>query len=260
MLLVVVFATFVVGFSGERPALADGPAQATPATQKAKLHYLKGEAYFKAHDFSAAMGEYLSGYEERPDPVFIFNVAQCQRLLGHPGPALQSYRRYLAEAPEGAGRAVAEKQVAELEQLVAGNDQAHAVQETGLFGPAAVAPGGLRPPDAVAPAASGPEAAPAVQVAAASSGSASSVVPLPSSLATSAGTPPVPALTTTAAATSSSANANELLVTRAEAEPRPIYKRWWFWTAAAGVVSLFAVAAIASSSDRPGCDTGRLCR
>src|SRR5438552_18761209 len=97
---------------------AEPPPDPT-ALQRAKQHYLKGEAYFKARDFSAAMGEYQSGYEEKADPVFIFNIAQCQRLLGHPAPALESYRRYLSEAPDGAGRAIAERQIQELERLTA---------------------------------------------------------------------------------------------------------------------------------------------
>src|SRR4051794_39696392 len=43
---------------------AESPPDPT-AVQRAKQHYLKGEAYFKARDFSAAMGEYQSGYEEK---------------------------------------------------------------------------------------------------------------------------------------------------------------------------------------------------
>ena len=95
---------------------ADPPpaeAASTPA-QRAKQHYQQGEAYFKAKNFSAAMEEYQRGYLDKANPVFIFNIAQCQRLLGNSAAAVEFYQRYLKEAPDGPGRPVAEKQIAEL--------------------------------------------------------------------------------------------------------------------------------------------------
>src|SRR3569623_1278330 len=92
---------------------APATAQATPA-QRAKQHYLRGEAYFKSKNFSEAMDEYQKGYLEKPDAVFIFNIAQCQRLLGNSSAAVEFYQRYLGEAPDGPGRPVAEKEIAEL--------------------------------------------------------------------------------------------------------------------------------------------------
>src|SRR4051812_531690 len=102
--------TFVMVFGAPAPpaARAEGPAAQPTAAQKAKQHYLQGEAYFKSRNFSGAMEEYQNGYLEKPDPIFIFNMAQCQRLLGNRGPALEFYRRYLREAPRGAGRPIAE--------------------------------------------------------------------------------------------------------------------------------------------------------
>ena len=252
-LAVTVAAIIVAAFAGDRPARAEGPTGATTATQRATQHYLKGEAYFKARDFSAAMGEYLSGYEEKADPIFIFNVAQCQRLLGHPGPALRSYRRYLAEAPDGAGRAIAEKQTAELERLVAGNEPSPAAEDDpSVLGPAPMPLGGLGTPEPTAPPVL--EAAPLAEAGASSEGAVSPFVTAPP-------TPLIPIPTAITAETTSSPGAtpSESLVTPAEPERSPIYKRWWFWTAA-GAVSLFALVAATSSSDRPGCDTGRLCR
>ena len=255
----------VAVFVREPPALAEGPDQATQAktttltaTQKAKQHYLKGEAYFKAHAFSAAMGEYLSGYEEKPDPVFIFNVAQCQRLLGHPEPALNTYRRYLVEAPEGAGRAIAERQVAELERLVAGGGTLHPSAVTEAFGRAA---GSTQVAAAAPPAPPASGTAATVPAAPAPPEQALPLVPVRSAAPASMA-PPL-AFTTTFARTSSnpstSTRASALLVVHTDAGSRPVYERWWFW-AAASTVSVFAVVAIASSGGRPGCDAGRSCR
>src|SRR3569623_1580024 len=102
--------------TGAAARAAEGASAEAPATpaQKAKQHYLQGEAYFKSKNFSEAMDEYQKGYLEKPDPVFIFNNAQCQRLLGNSSAAIEFYQRYLGEAPDGPGRPVAEKEIAEL--------------------------------------------------------------------------------------------------------------------------------------------------
>ena len=197
------------------------------------------------------MGEYLSGYEEKPDPGFIFNVAQCQRLLGHPGPALQSYRRYLNEAPEGAGRVIAERQAAELEQLLGSGDKPPAHAEGAGLAPPAVSSAALAPPSAAAPPTS--EVAPVRPAA----------QPEPAiSLVTSAEAPlagPLPALPATAIQAPPDPRTSEVSAARTEAERRPVYERWWFW-AATSAVSVFAVVAVASSGGRPACDIGRMCR
>lgn len=244
---------------------AEPPPGPTPA-QRAKQHYLKAESYFKAHDFSAAMGEYQSGYEERPDPVFIFNIAQCQRLLGHPVPALQSYRRYLREAPEGAGRAVAERQIDELERLTGGEGATEPTTPGPPSPTGATVAGGPASVDAPVVAPEGPAVeAQKVPSTTSSPPSAAGRDPFPAPPSSGAASKPPAATTRSLAAvdtTSPPVAASPALVSRSEEESaRPIYRRWWFWVAA-GAVSLATIVAVsvASSGGKPACDPDRVCR
>jgi hypothetical protein len=238
------------------------PPSSPSVAQRAKQHYLKGEAYFKAHDFSAAMGEYQSGYEEKADPVFVFNIAQCQRLLGHLGPALESYRRYLREAPEGAGRAVAERQIADLERLTgveattpSASPPLPSAGATNIAGaPPVVTPEGPTTIETPPPLPSPSSPSHAV-------GPEPSVAP-PSSTALAES----PTMTTRSLAavdtTSPTVAASPALAIRTDQEPAPpLYRRWWFW-AAAGALSIATIVAIsaASSGGKPACDADRVCR
>ena len=241
---------------------AEPPPGPTPA-QSAKQHYLKAEAYFRAHDFSAAMGEYQSGYEEKADPVFIFNIAQCQRLLGHPGPALQSYRRYLHDAPEGAGHDVAERQIAELEGLMGGEGAAPSTTPVPLA-PAATTAAEAAPPP---PSPAETREDPTVEAPPMPSGAPHAPGLDPLAAPPSSGPPSdSPAVTrrslTAVHASSPTAPASPALGIRSE-EPaaRPIYRRWWFWVAA-GALSIATIVAIeaASSGGKPACDADRICR
>jgi len=215
-------------------------AAATPA-QKAKQHYLQGEAYFKSKNFSEAMDEYQKGYLEKPDPVFIFNIAQCQRLLGNSSAAVEFYQRYLKEAPDGPGRPVAEREIAELRgpsqvEAAAPPETAAPQPPTGPIvplpaaappAPAAAAP----PPAAPPPMAAAPEAAPATPPA------------LPEA--------PAPA---------ASESSPVLVSAQAQQSEPPVYKRWYFWTAIGVLVLSTVIVASATSSNRPSCDLGRTCK
>jgi tetratricopeptide (TPR) repeat protein len=202
-------------------------AASTPA-QRAKQHYLRGEAYFKTKNFSEAMDEYQKGYLEKPDPVFIFNIAQCQRLLGNSAAAVDFYQRYLREAPDGPGRPVAEKEIAELR----GPAPAEPVAPADQAAPPPIAAVPPSPAAAVAAPPSAPAAAPAPEPAPA---------PLPA--------PPAPA-----------ASAPVYVAAQGQPAEPPIYKQWYFWTAVAALVVSTVIVASVTSSNRPNCDVGRVCK
>jgi len=214
-------------------------AAVTPA-QRAKQHYLRGEAYFKSKNFSEAMDEYQKGYLEKPDPVFIFNIAQCQRLLGNGAAAVEFYQRYLKEAPDGPGRPVAEREIAELrppqpEGAPAPEPSTPPVAPPGPIVPLPaadqpVAAAAVPPPAAPPPAPAEPEAA------------ASPPSPLPAA--------PMPAANPSAVDLSAQAQPGE----------PPVYKRWYFWTAIGVLVLSTVIVASATSSSRPSCDVGRTCK
>jgi len=242
--LTVFFVMFSVESTGSMVRVARAadlfqPAQAeaasTPA-QRAKQHYQQGEAYFKAKNFSAAMEEYQRGYLEKANPVFIFNIAQCQRLLGNTAAAVEFYQRYLKEAPDGPGRPVAEKQIAELS----------APTQTEAPPPPEAAAAPLVPlPAAPAPAAPEP-AAPVI---------ATTPTPAEPPAPESAAPPPLPA-----AAPPAATGAPVYVSAQRQPDEKPVYKTWYFWTAVAAVVVSTVIVAAATSSNRPNCDAGRICK
>jgi len=62
------------------PSLA--AAATSEAEREARTHFQAGEARFKAGAFDEALAEYQKGYEAKPLPGFLVNIAQCQRRLG----------------------------------------------------------------------------------------------------------------------------------------------------------------------------------
>lgn len=105
-------------------ALAPQVALAAPTEAQKKAareHFQKGTTHYNLGRFDEAIQEFEKGYEQVPDPVFIFNIAQSHRLKGDAARALFFYKRYLALSPDAANRAEVEAFIGELEaQLKAG--------------------------------------------------------------------------------------------------------------------------------------------
>src|SRR5262245_39246246 len=59
------------------------PAPSDPRTLAKEL-YLTAEKLYAAAAYDRALLLYRLAYETRPDPIFLFNIAQCFRLAGKP--------------------------------------------------------------------------------------------------------------------------------------------------------------------------------
>jgi tetratricopeptide (TPR) repeat protein len=66
-----------------------------------RTRFDEAQAAYDLGRFEQASQLYGEAYELSPLPAFLFNIAQCQRKLGHWGRAAFFYRRFLARAPEG---------------------------------------------------------------------------------------------------------------------------------------------------------------
>jgi tetratricopeptide (TPR) repeat protein len=82
--------------------LLSGSARAaTPEAEKdARTHFQAGEARFKAGAFDEALAEYQKGYDAKPLPGFLVNIAQCQRRLGDLKRARATYQKFIIVAPD----------------------------------------------------------------------------------------------------------------------------------------------------------------
>src|SRR5262245_28015839 len=94
------------------------PRLALADAAQARTHFDRGRAFFEVNDFRNAIVEFKAAHVERPDPAFLYNIAECHRRLGEASEALAFYRRFLATAPAGdKTRAVVEQRVAELKTV-----------------------------------------------------------------------------------------------------------------------------------------------
>ena len=118
-------------------ALPSAPAQAQRSERQrrdqkkaARAHYERGRAHHERHEYDDAVREYLLAYELQPSAGLLFNIAQAYLLAGDRDKALEHYRAYLREEPEGEVSELARKRIAEIEdQIAAENLEAPPVQE-----------------------------------------------------------------------------------------------------------------------------------
>lgn len=59
--------------------------------------YESGRALFKGGDFAAALASFERAYAATPDPRLLWNMAACERRLGHDARVLSLVARYLVE-------------------------------------------------------------------------------------------------------------------------------------------------------------------
>lgn len=197
--------------------LSAGGARADDAAD-AKAHYQKATAHFAVGEYREAAAEYEEAFKLKQDPAILFNAAQAHRLAGNGPKALLLYNNVIKLYPSSPYATDSKERIAKLSQAGAGPNSPTPTATTTAPPPAETAP---------APAAGQtPGAQPAV--------------PVTAPIAPPALPPPAPPSTGT-----------ELVVTAAppsQNEGRPVYKRWWFWTAVGGVVALGVVAAVVLAS------------
>ncbi len=132
-------------------ALAGTPHPA-PTAEEQRL-YDQGARALQAGDARAAEAAWQQGYALGHDPAFLIPIAEAQEKAGAPAQALESYRRYLREAPDAADRPDIERRIARLAPAAPGLSAPPPVEPVGELGAAAPPPASV-----AAPAAPGPSA------------------------------------------------------------------------------------------------------
>jgi tetratricopeptide (TPR) repeat protein len=209
-----------------RPAHADNRAVAREA-------YREGTRYFEVGDFQSALASFKKAYVAYEEPAFLFNMAQCYRLLKNNQEALRAYKLYLRKVPQAPNREEIVRLIAQIEIAI---EQERITSTMPPVEP--VAPGGKKvartQPRPTTPGTTSP-----------------STTTTPGEPATTEpgktaepATPPAEPPTSTVAARPTE---------KRDEAPKPIYKKWWFWVAIGGGVAVIAVAAGAgaAASSRP---------
>src|SRR5262245_55920872 len=92
--------------------LACASAIAGENRQEAIEHSSEGTKLYNIGEYQQALDHFKSGYLAKPSPMFLFNMAQCYRMLGQHEAAARQYRAYLREEPGAANRAAVEQFIA----------------------------------------------------------------------------------------------------------------------------------------------------
>jgi hypothetical protein len=102
-------------------AFVAAPAQAQDA-EKARQLFQQGSKYYDLGQFDKAIEAWQQGYDQKPDPGFLYNIAQAHRQKQDATKAIFFYKGYLRNSPKAHNRAEVEKKIAELQkQLDAGS-------------------------------------------------------------------------------------------------------------------------------------------
>jgi tetratricopeptide (TPR) repeat protein len=70
----------------------------------AKAHYNKASRLYDVGEYRQALEEFKAAHLAKPDPAFLFNIAQCHRQLGDLEQAIVMYKRFLAASPKAGNR------------------------------------------------------------------------------------------------------------------------------------------------------------
>jgi tetratricopeptide (TPR) repeat protein len=123
-------------------AIAAAPriADADSDTAKAKQLYAQGVTAYNLGHYDEALTAFEMGYRLRQDSAFLFNIAQCQRMLNRYQDAERTYRAYLRESPAlpDAKREQIQKLIAEMENAI--EEQRSKQPPTGTQAPATTQP------------------------------------------------------------------------------------------------------------------------
>jgi hypothetical protein len=85
---------------------------------QARVHFERGRTFFEVDEYRKAIAEFKAAHIEKPDPAFLYNIAECHRRLGEVSEALLFYRRFLATAPAGdKTRPLVEQRIADLKTV-----------------------------------------------------------------------------------------------------------------------------------------------
>jgi len=98
--------------------VAAAPPDNDPKLEEARQHYESGLAHFNLREYQAAIEDFRAGYRLKPDPVFLYNMAQAHRLADHVEDALYFYRAYLRIGDNLPNRREVEERIASLEKLL----------------------------------------------------------------------------------------------------------------------------------------------
>jgi len=96
-------------------AISAAPARAQDA-EKARQLFQQGSKYYDVGQFDKAIEAWQAGYDQKPDPGFLYNIAQAYRQKQDATKAIFFYKGYLRNSPKAHNRADVEQKIAQLQK------------------------------------------------------------------------------------------------------------------------------------------------
>jgi len=236
------------------------------AKQEAKARFVSGQSHYNLNEFAAALGDFKEAYRLLPDPVFLYNLGQCERQLGHLEEAIRFYRSFLREQPKAANRQDVARKIDEMEATLKAKPTE---ADKGAAPPAeaeSLVPAGKEAQQGLAPTELNQAATPAATPAPSLTQPAATFDPqkITPSATTAISPVSIPAAAPPASAQVAESGLARIDLTAAPSAPATsestaFYSRWWFWPAA-GVLAVGAGVGIyaATASRSPAAPSSTL--
>jgi hypothetical protein len=84
--------------------------------EKARELYRQGSKYYDVGQFDKAIDFWQQAYDQKPDPSFLYNIAQAYRQKEDPKQAIFFYKSYLRNAPKAANKAEVQQRIDTLQK------------------------------------------------------------------------------------------------------------------------------------------------
>jgi hypothetical protein len=227
------------------PAIAR--AQQTGATDQARQHFTRGKELFASGEYRGAIAEFAAADKLAPSPLLEFNIALCHERLGERAEAVRRFKLYLERVPDAENRSAVEAKIGKLEAELKSEAQSKAAPAPPPLVPPPVGDQAAPAPDGAPPAGPPPstgdkdlDRAAAIDIGQLRAKRRATGNQPPPSRA--AGPPP------SAPPSGQGEPAPRPPRDEGEKKSTPVYKKWWFWVAAA-VGAVILVSLVTADSD-----------
>jgi tetratricopeptide (TPR) repeat protein len=91
--------------------------------QRSRAHFGLARSHLELKEYAAAIREFEIGYQYKPLPLFLYNIAQVAVLEGKRSMALDYFQRYLQTSPKARERDEVTRKIAELKSSLAADPE-----------------------------------------------------------------------------------------------------------------------------------------
>jgi tetratricopeptide (TPR) repeat protein len=93
------------------------------ARSQARQQFRLGSQHYHLGEYQQALEAFKEAYRKVEDPIFLYNIAQCQRQLDQKRDALRSYRAYLNTSADPPNREQVQQLIRQLDADITAEEQ-----------------------------------------------------------------------------------------------------------------------------------------